>query len=316
MSISPALWLSDYAGVYRTNDRVVRVRGEDARTWLNGQITNDVRELSGDQARYALALTLKGRVLSDLWALEDAPGMALVLPAAGSEAALAQFEQHIIMEDVELLPEPQVVVLTVQGPRASEVVAVLPGALRCYACARVGGSGFDCWVPSADAESAFAGLAARASELGGGAFDDASWAAAHVQFGVPRVGVDFGPDTYPQEAGLTRRALSFDKGCYLGQEVAYMLEKRGQPAQRLVLLESASAVECGASVNDAENKPLGEVTSSASVPVDAASVRAGASPAPDTRWLALAYVKRASAEPERAVWVAGSPARILRVIGA
>lgn len=297
-------WLTEIVGVYRTSDLVVRVRGEDARSWLNGQVTTDVRDTTSDAARYALALTVKGRIVSDLWALEDAPGMALVLPTAGAEPALQQFEQHIIMEDVELAREPGLTVLSVQGPRAGELGSTLPEGTRRYACARLSSAGFDCWVANADVERVLAELVESATGLGGGAVDEASWAAAHVALGVPRLGSDFGSDAYPQEAGLGGRAMSFSKGCYMGQEVAYMLEKRGQVARRLVQLEGL--LEPGAGVADSEGKRVGEVTS-----IVPASLQGEAGP----RALGLAYVKRAFAEPERQVWVAGSPCRVVRVIG-
>ncbi|MDB4977473.1 MAG: Folate-dependent protein for Fe/S cluster synthesis/repair in oxidative stress [Myxococcaceae bacterium] len=308
MSMSPETqvrMLHHHAGVYRTADRVVHVRGEDARSWLNGQISNDVRTLAGDEARYAVALTVKGRIISDLWALEDTDGMAFVVPGVRAEAALARFEQYIIMEDVELQLDEQLVVVSVQGPAAAEVVSALPSGVRRYPCARLGAVGFDCWLPREQLESGLASLLARAQELGGGALDDAGWAEAHVALSVPRVAHDFGDDTYPQEAGLGARALSFGKGCYLGQEVVYMLENRGQLARRLVQLElpSESTVEPGSTVVDADGKRLGEVTSSS-------SARAG------TPGLALAYVKRSHAEPASTVWVAGSPCRVIRVVGA
>ena len=311
--------LSACVGVYRTSDRVIHVRGDDARSWLNGQISNDVRTLSGDQAQYAVALTVKGRIISDLWALEEAPGMAIVVPGTRAEAALARFEQYIIMEDVELAADLDLVVLTVQGPAASDVLAALPEGLRRYPCARLASVGFDCWVPSAQVAAVQAALTARAAQLGGHAIDDAGWAAAHVALGVPRMALDFGEDTYPQEAGLAKRALSFGKGCYLGQEVVYMLENRGQLARRLVQLEAATApasaaseplvretasgLQPGALVADAEGKRVGEVTS-----VVAAE---GAEPA-----RALAFLKRAAVEAEASVWVAGSPYSVSRIVGA
>ncbi|HEX5657284.1 MAG TPA: hypothetical protein VFX59_08815 [Polyangiales bacterium] len=278
-------WVAQAAAVYVTTDRVVRVRGDDARSWLNGQITNDVRTLAGDHAVYALTLTAKGRVISDLWALDDAPGMALVLPEARASAALERFDKHIIMEDVELEPA-EVRVITVQGPRASEVVEGL--GVRRYACARLT-EGFDVW----DADLAV--LTARATTLGGGVLDAEGWAAAHLALGVPRVGVDFGDDTYPQEAGL-RRALSFGKGCYLGQEVVYMLENRGQLARRLVQLEAPGA-EPGSEITDEAGKKLGSLTSAASP-------------------FALGLVKRSHAEPGQTVLVGGSPVRVRTVVGA
>ena len=308
--------LSDRVGVYRTHDRVVHVGGDDARSWLNGQISNDVRTLHGDEAQYAVALTVKGRIISDLWALEEAPGMASVVPGVRAEAALACFEQHIIMEDVELTQDDDIVVLTVQGPRASEVLRALPEGLRRYPCARLASVGFDCWVPSAQVLPVLAALTAEAAGLGGLAIDDAGWAAAHVALAVPRVELDFGDDTYPQEAGLGKRALSFGKGCYLGQEVVYMLENRGQLARRLVQLEAPTApasaslagdvsvgLQPGALVADADGKRLGEVTSVAQT--------GQGEPA-----RALAFVKRAAIEAEAAVWVAGSPYAVRRIVGA
>jgi folate-binding protein YgfZ len=298
-------WLAETAGVFETPDRVVHVRGDDARSWLNGQVSNDVAKLSGDVAQYALALTVKGRIVSDLWALEEGTGMAFVLPAARVESTLARFEQYIIMEDVELSADPELVVVSVQGPRASDVVTVLPPDLRRYPCPRLASTGFDVWVPRAQAAAVVSTLAARAKELGGGLVDETGWAHAHVVLGVPRIEHDFGEDTYPQEAGLSARALSFGKGCYLGQEVVYMLHNRGQLARRLVQLEGPTGVilPVGSTVVDAEGKRLGEVSSSL--------------PALDDKpALGLAFVKRASSEPDQAVWVAGSPCRVKRVIGA
>jgi folate-binding protein YgfZ len=280
-------WVAEAAGVYVTTDRVVRVRGDDARSWLNGQITNDVRTPAADAAVYALTLTAKGRVVSDLWALDDSPGMVLILPAARFEQALARFEQHIIMEDVELEPEA-LTVITVQGPRAAEVVEGV--GLRRYACARLK-EGFDVWAT----QDELATLQERASRLGGGVLDADGWAAAHLALGVPRIAIDFGDDTYPQEAGL-RRALSFGKGCYLGQEVVYMLENRGQLARRLVQLD-APGVQPGAEITDEAGKKLGTLTSAVSP-------------------YALGLVKRSHAEAGQTVLVAGSPVRVRTVVGA
>lgn len=296
-------WVSEAVAVRVTTDRVVRVRGDDARSWLNGQISNDIRALSGDDAIYAAALTIKGRVVSDLWALEDPPGMALVLPAARATEALARFEQHIIMEDVELVPEPALSVVTVQGPRASELFESAPLGVRRYGCSRLGVSGLDVWLPTDGLSDAMAVLSARAAALGGGVLDDRGWDTVHLALAVPRLAIDFGEESYPQEAGIGKRALSFGKGCYLGQEVVYMLENRGQVARRLVQLELTpqhADLAPGAEVRDGEGKRLGSVTS-----------LSHASNTP----LALAYVKRSHAEPGQTVWLGGSPVRVRTVVG-
>ncbi|MET0339600.1 MAG: hypothetical protein ABW252_01290 [Polyangiales bacterium] len=308
-------WLTGSAAVFRSSDRVVHVRGDDARSWLNGQISNDVRSLPPDTARYALLLTVKGRVVSDLWALDAADGMALVLPIVRADAALERFDKHIIMEDVELQPDPDLVVLTVQGPRAAEVVEAASDAVRRYAAPRLGGVGFDVWVPASEAARALDVLATKAAAIGGGQLDEIGWARAHVTLGVPRVSADFGEDSYPQEAGLGARAMSFEKGCYTGQEVVYMLERRGQLGRRLVQLEGSAvdtegrAIE-GAPLVDADGKKLGELTSFSLVSGDDVVGEQVAA-----RALALGYLKRQAAEPGQTVWVAGSPWRVRRVVG-
>jgi len=297
-----AVELLAQVALHRTHDRVVHVRGDDARSWLNGQVSNDVRELSGDLAHYALALTVKGRIVSDLWAIEEPDGLAIVLPEARCEATIERLDKHIIMEDVELTLDPALEVLTVQGPRAGELVAALGADLRSYGCPRLSPGGRDLWVERSAADALYDRLLAAARELGGGALEDAGWAEAHVVLGVPRLGVDFGEDSYPQEAGLGARAVSFAKGCYLGQEVVYMLEKRGQLPRRLVQLEApvSVVVEPGMPIVDGEGKRVGEVTSTTTSGDEV---------------LALGYVKRALAEPERFVWIGGSPCRVRAIPG-
>src|SRR5689334_18832707 len=118
-------WLIDSVGVFVTHDRVVRVDGEDAESWLNGQVTADVRNLTAGQAVYALSVSLKGRVLTDLWVLRDAQGLALSLPEHALDATLAAYDRHIIMEDVELSPCDDLRVVAVQGPAAAQLMAAL-----------------------------------------------------------------------------------------------------------------------------------------------------------------------------------------------
>ena len=82
-----------------------------------------------------------------------------------------------------------------------------------------------------------------------------------IEQGVPRFGVDFGPSTYPQEAGLEARAVSFDKGCYLGQEVVCMLQLRGHVKRKLVPVSFEDGVAApGASVVSADGQALGQLT--------------------------------------------------------
>ena len=119
---------------------------------------------------------------------------------------------------------------------------------------------------------------------------------------MPRFAVDFGERTYPQEAGLKRRALSFEKGCYHGQEVVCMLENRGQVTRSLVRLRLGGPAVAGAEVRRGDDV-VGEVTS-----VSETFGGRGGSAAPDVR--ALAFVKRAHAEAGGSLEIGGRPATI------
>lgn len=95
--------------------------------------------------------------------------------------------------------------------------------------------------------------------------DQAAWAALCVTYAVPRYGVDFDEKLYPQEAGLEKRAVSFSKGCYLGQEVVHTLEIRGRANRRLTAFEIEAPREAvddlaGAALT-ADGTPIGTITS-------------------------------------------------------
>jgi folate-binding protein YgfZ len=297
-------FVRDSAAVYLTTDRVVHVRGDDARSWLNGQITSDVRELAGDRAAYSLLATAKGRVVSDLWALAADDGMAIVLPASNFAATLAVLDKHVIMEDVELDADEGLRVIAVVGPRAREVASRVRAA-RSYDAGRLGSTSVDLWVAADAVDATLAQLGHEVSQLGGGLLDDAGWAHAHVALGVPRLGSDFGEQSYPQEAGLRDRALSFQKGCYRGQEVIYMLENRGQLARRLVQLElPAGASAAPGTQLEAEGKRVGEITSVA------------VTPSPDGATLVLGYVKRPLSEVGQELTAGGARCVVRSVVGA
>jgi hypothetical protein len=113
-----------------------------------------------------------------------------------------------------------------------------------------------------------AAIQGEITRLGGAWGDDAGWDALRLERAVPRFGVDFDATTYPQEAGLEKVAVSFSKGCYLGQEVVCMLEMRGHVKRKLVTLviEGDEVPERGAGVQGPDGSAAGEVTSSARSP--------------------------------------------------
>jgi tRNA-modifying protein YgfZ len=111
-------------------------------------------------------------------------------------------------------------------------------------------------------------LTKAAGSAGGGVGSDAAWDAVRVASRVAKFGVDFNDGNYPQEAALETKSVSFQKGCYLGQEVVCMLEMRGHVKKKLVLLsiDGDAVPDAHAVVSDASGAPVGEVTSATRLP--------------------------------------------------
>ncbi len=284
------------------DQRVVRVAGDDARTWLSGQVTNDLRAARAGDSVYALVLNGKGKIVADAIALDRGEDWLLVVPGSAATALLEHLERYIIMEDVTLTPLDDLAVLTAQGPSAHAAVAgaALVNA-QVFPSDRLGTGGLDVLVPAHAASAALRALETAARALGGDGVDEDAWRLAALRLGRPQFGLDFGERNYPQEAGLRERAVSFTKGCYLGQEVVCTLESRGQLVRKLVLLEAHAPLSPGATIRLGDGTELGSVTSAA------------ADPARDVV-LALGYVKRARAVVGQQVRVDDVDATVTRVL--
>ncbi len=253
------------------DELVVQIEGDDARTWLNGQTTNDLKALGPEHPVYGLVLNVKGRILADALAIDHPEhGVSMVVPTSAWPTLAPHLEHYIIMEDVTLTPREDLALVTVQRTARPEGAGWLPHA-------RLDGEGFDKIVPRAELEAVRSAIAARP-------VDEAELDAIRIAAARPRFARDFGETTYPQEAGLEKGAVSFNKGCYLGQEVICMLESRGKLSRRLVRLEGAPMKVGDVLVDDA-GQTIGEITS-------AVDRQSGA---------ALGFVKRAHATVGAAV---------------
>jgi len=303
-SLDQARALEQIAGVRLRDDlELVRVRGEDAQTWLNGQVTADVRELKAGQGVYSLAVTVRGKIMADLWVVRSGSELGVLLPKTAADTVLASFEHQIIMEDVELVRDPAVRVVSVQGPRAGEVIAAaeLEDVDR-ERCDELGHGGELLLVAAGRADDVHARLVTAARAAGGGAVDDSGFELARLRTGRPRFERDFGLEQYPQEAGLEARAVSFSKGCYLGQEVICTLENRGRLTRRLTRLRAAEGtLTPGSELVDAAAKTVGKVTS---VVLDPES----------GQLLALGYVKQAAANAGVALHSGGTAVDVQGVV--
>lgn len=275
-----------------TDLAAVSVRGRDRLTWLNGMVTNDTRSLAAGRGVYAAVVGLKGKVITDLFAGGREDEVILVMPAARVEEVLAHFDRYIVMEDV-FVARREGLVVSLQGPRA----AALAGELGPIAAAdRLGRGGLDLVLEEGDGRLERLAALAQAGRVT--PVSEEAWEVARLEAGIAAFGRDFDSGHFVQEAGVTRRAVSFQKGCYLGQEVVCRLEMRGHVQKSLIGLVIEGDAPAAGAVVLAEGKEVGRVTSAA-----AAVSLPG-------RAVALAMVRQATVEGGAAVEVGGARATL------
>jgi folate-binding protein YgfZ len=251
------------------------VTGGDRATWLNGLLTCDVLKAAEGEALYGLAVTQKGRVVTDVLVVKESERVVLVVPERIRDALVAQLDKYLIMEDAELA-KGDLHVSFAHGPKAAEL-----------------GVRYD---PTGLGGALLFGEAPKNVTMG----DEAGWEALRLERGVPRFGIDFDEKTYPQEAALEKRAVSFDKGCYLGQEVVCMLELRGHVKRKLVsfVTDERASVMRDATVTDRDGVEIGKVSSAADSPTLAKAV-------------GLAMLKLAHTEPGTELRIGAVHARVV-----
>jgi folate-binding protein YgfZ len=229
--------------------RRISVRGEDRFRWLSGMVTNSVEALASATGTYNLVLNAQGRIQGDccVWRTDDA--LEIEVTAEQTEALLAHFDRFIIMDDVELVPLDGESALGITGPEAekilktlgiaapSEELASASGAIaeipvRIYRCFGTIVPHFAIWAAAEAIPALWQALvAAGATATGADAIET-----LRIAEGIPAYGIDIQSRDLAQETSQLR-ALSFTKGCYLGQEIVERIRSRGQVHRHLRALE-------------------------------------------------------------------------------
>jgi hypothetical protein len=290
--------------IAQTGFAVIEVTGSDRVSWLNGLVTCDVMKCDARSATRGLVLQRTGRILSDTIVVVDEAGQRLLamVPETLADMLVTHFEHYLVMEDVEIrLHREDLFAWALHGPRSGEACERCRGDDACGgSCDVTGLGGALLLAMGGKAEGWYRDVKRHVIELGGVVGEIADWESLRIERGVARMGVDFGDSTYPQEASLETSAVSFDKGCYLGQEVVCMLERRGRVQRKLVAIrcDLSPPPPPGTSVLDPAGAKSGEVTSSAWIEDQGKSV-------------AIAMVKRASSEPGTQLVVMGAPAEVI-----
>lgn len=277
----------------RSHRGLLEITGADRTTWLHNLITNGIKELAPGDGRYAFALNVKGRILFDMNVLILRESIRLDIDVRWIADALAHFERYAIVEDVALVDRTDAYLrLALIGPGAGRLMARL-GVSNAPAVPlwqtgshRIGDTlvtffrhdlcgvdTIDLLVPGAAAGSVRAALRAcdEVAPVGYDAVDT-----LRIEGGVPWPFSEIDASVLPAETRQLDRAVSFSKGCYLGQEIVARMMSRRSVARQLVSMgfEGERAPPVGAKLDDGDLE-IGRVTSACASPLHGCPVGLG-----------------------------------------
>jgi len=292
--------------------------GEHRVRFLHRIVSNDIKSLSAGQGTYATLLNAQGRILVDLRIYMDEDRLWVDTDADLAEKAIASLKRYIIGDRVEITPSEQYA-LGIQGPKSGKALQRFLGSnlerlqremdhcaveyegrpARVVRLSSTGEEGYEVWLEADALERFWRGVLedGLAPACGSEALES-----LRIEAGIPRYGQDLAEDTLPLEAGLLN-ALSFNKGCYIGQEIVERARSRGHVNWKLMglRLEAGAQVPKPGEVLTADSKTIGEVTSACFSPTFG-------------RPVALAYLRREVSDPgTKLAFATGSAAEVVRL---
>ncbi|HKN94876.1 MAG TPA: glycine cleavage T C-terminal barrel domain-containing protein [Thermoleophilaceae bacterium] len=274
--------LREAVGLVDRSDRgKFLLTGAEVAEFLQGQVTNDVEALEPGTGCYAALLDHKAKIRADMRVLRGADWFWLDCEAIGRAALAQTIKMYSLGRDVrgEDVSEKRAI-LSLIGPAAREALDVAPaetehafveGEHGIYVATDLGVDVI-CPADQADAVRDALGIEPASEEAA---------ECLRIESGRPRHGLDMGPNTIPQEAGLNERAVSFEKGCYVGQETVARLHYKGKPNRFLRGLRLTAEAEHGAPITlgDREIGTIGSTcVSPAHGPIALALIRREAQP--------------------------------------
>ncbi len=302
--------LRSTCGVYELPQRVkIRLTGSDRVRWLNGMVTNNVRDLAQNHGVYAFLLNPQGHILGDLIAFDRGESLLVESDQAQLAKILATFDHYIIMDDVEVEDVSQnLASIGVTGPKSIAALAAAGIQLLPMKPLQVadltwqdvpisvvrGGDdvspSFEIWVASEQVARLREALQnAGATLIGQDALE-----LYRVALGIPLYGKDIRERDLPQETEQ-QHALNFSKGCYVGQEIVERIRSRGNVHRKFTGFKIDGAPPAVGTKIQFQGKDVGEITSSVLVPGSAGE-----------QAVALGYLRRELAGPGKELDITGS----------
>jgi folate-binding protein YgfZ len=276
--------LTTTCGLFDSSERgKLALSGSSAKEFLQGQVSNEVEELVPGTGCYAAFLTPKGKMLGDVRILATDSELLLDTERVALQELFNMIRRFSIGYDVQLHKRTlECALLSLIGPAAGEVVTGVPREEHSHVVVTIGGVevrairtdlGIDLLCDADDVRSLTATLAVPI-------VSEAAVETVRIEHGRPRYGIDLDDSVIPQEAGLNERAVSFTKGCYVGQETVARLFYRGKPNRSLRGLRLSGPVAVGVPLV-LEDRRVGQITS--------------VTCSPTFGWIALGLVRREAA---------------------
>ena len=268
----------------------LRLTGADRVRFLNGQVSNDVRLATAARSVYTGVMTIKGKLCADAFVHVSGDSLLLDAPGELRESLAARLERYIIADDVQIEDVTESLGLFHLVNFTSTVLAESPAlasGAQMVEANRYHREGQDVFFDSALSHE----IHARVSAEGYTELNEDALESLRILLGVPAWGAELDENTLPAEAGIEDRAVSFSKGCYIGQEVVSRIRSVGHVNRQLCGLRAMDASPLYARMrllpaDDANGREIGGITSAAP-----SAGHGGAA------YVALGYVRRELAPP-------------------
>lgn len=230
----------------------IRVEGTEAVQFLNGLITNDVKNATEDSWLPAVFPTVQGRLIGAVRIVRRSEGFLIDTESASHEAVLKTISRFTLAGDFKVTDvSDEMALLTVQGRRARDVVKS-----RGIRATHTGEDGYDLLMNVEDVSAVMEELVAAGAEP----VSPETFETLRIEAGIPRHSQDMDETNVVLEANLDD-AISYTKGCYVGQEIIIRIKHRGHVAKKLTGLKFDKPVENGATIIGEGGKEVGRVTS-------------------------------------------------------
>lgn len=293
---------ADGAGYMRLAAALIKISGRDRLTYLQGQISQDVLNLQAEDGVRACLLNGTGHLLAQLWVYGFDDHVVIETDLERGALVAQHLDRYHIREKVQIENiTDRWAVVTIQGGGARRAWGDMPYRFRESGVVvgrdRLGAAnGIDIWLPTDDARDADAALT---NVDGVVEMDEDTFELLRIEAGRPAWGPELSESVIPLEAGMLD-AISFSKGCYVGQEIVARIRSRGHTNRSLVRLRLTNA----ARASDEVVAPEGARSGDAIGRVTSAAVSPAIGP------IALGYVRNEYATPDACVIVGGHPATV------